>query len=153
MSMVTSEVFDENMILAGLGVGSGGSGAAPTPLVGMKMHLFTNALIPSKINAVSDYVEPTYTGYAAKTVSWGLPKRDVNNLISTDTGLVPWQMQNSATPTAIQGYFMTDSTGTVYLMGEVLPTPVTLIDALGFLGIVSEFAQSNATRGQCTVVS
>jgi hypothetical protein len=144
--LVTSEYFDSQVIAGANG------GAGITPLTGNKLHLYTNSVSPTKTNVPADFVEPTYTGYAAASLTWGSPSRDPSGNISTDTGLEVFQMSNALTPTTIIGYYITDTAGTHFLMGEMFATPQQLVDTLSILAFVIEFIQSSPSPGGATLV-
>lgn len=144
--LVTSEYFDSQIIAGANG------GAMITPLVGTKLHLYTNNVAPTKVNVPSDFTEPTYVGYAALSITWGAPARDPAGNISTDSGLEVFQMSNALLPTTVYGYFITDTAGTHFLMGELFASPQQLVDTLSILAFVVEFKQSSPSPGEATLV-
>lgn len=146
---VTTEYFDN---LAALALkASVTSGDFAGPLTGSKVGLFVNNITPGKSSIVSELTEASFAGYAKRSLTFGLPKRDENGNIGMDSGLSTWQPTDGVLPQTAYGYFVTNSAGTQLLGGAKFENPQTLTDALSALEVVVNVNVSNPTGGQATV--
>jgi hypothetical protein len=121
--------------------------ADATTLSGMKMGLFTNALVPSKKLVLANVTEPTYAGYARQAVVFGAVERDVQGNIACEAALLTFQMTNALTPTLVYGYFLTCQVAAILAGVELFPAPKNLNDSLDYIGIVLKWIFSNPTQG------
>lgn len=150
--LVTMRAFDLALIVDAT-QSSGGSAVAGV-LNGMKMVLFTNQPSLNKDTVIGDLTPPTYTGYAAQTVTWSAARSDGNGKLATFTGLVNWQPTADTVPgDTIYGYGLTDSAGTTLLAAEMLPAPQGLGLTTDYFGLIAEWTADNSNPGSATLVS
>lgn len=106
-------------------------GTAVTGL--LHCHLYTNVLVPTKANILTDYTELTNVevpGYAAKSVNWfaGVPFRRNDGQWEDPSSLAdPAFIATGAPPSPIvtYGFFLTDSTDAVLLGSGAFSVPFT----------------------------
>ncbi len=79
------------------------------PLIAGHLKLFNNNLVPTPANVLADFIEPTFTGYAADLVTWGTVINDANG-IPCGPASVTFRM-TTAPGDLCYGAFYVDSTG------------------------------------------
>lgn len=147
--MLTTEYTDIHLVTDATQAGAGVAGI----LNGAKLILGTNTITPTKTTAVGDITQPTYTGYAPLTITWGSAVRDSSGDIVTLSQECPIQMGDSVLPTTIKCWGLTDSGGTNLLMSEELASPLPLVDALTYFGLIVPFAPGNPQGKAAIIVS
>lgn len=123
-------------------------------LNGAKVILFTNAVTLTKLTTLADLTQPTYTGYAAVAITWGVAVRDAAGDIVTLSQAIPVQMGAPTDPdTKIKGYAVENSGATELLFAEVFPQQLDLVDDLTYYEIVVPFAPGKPQGKTAIVVS
>ena len=113
---------------------------------GFKVKLAQTPFTPNPNSVPStDFVEATYDGYAAVSLTTMTPNTVVGNAYeSTSTAVAVFQPTGSTTPNTIGGYWI--ETGAGALLGyEVLPTPIALNGPTTYLSIVPRWLSSPTT--------
>lgn len=117
----------------------------------LKMGLNTAIVNPSKTLALSDMVEPTYSGYARQAVLFGPSFRDPSRGISSLAAGLLWQQGGSPTPCLIQGYFLIGGTASaVFYAYEPLDNAFQMTDDLDAITIVVQYIQASQAQGFAT---
>jgi hypothetical protein len=147
--LTSMDVFDASVVLDTTQVSGGAAGV----LHGTKMILITNSPAITKQMLLGALTQATFSGYASQALTWSAATRNEVNNMSTRSSLVSWIPTDGVTPNVITGYAIVDSTGAVLLAVEMLPAPVSLVDAFSNLGIVSEYSPAAPSQGQCTVIT
>lgn len=119
-------VFPWSQLLAMLNIlSTDGGGVAP-----ISVHLFQNNFFPLPTSQLSDFVEATFSGYAASgAVHWGSGYYDVNGKPTVNTPEVPFLAASPLLiPNTIYGYYITDSgAGTTLYFAERFPAPIPVV--------------------------
>jgi hypothetical protein len=133
---------------------AGGGGAVAGVLNGAKLVLTTTQITLTKTTPLSALVQPTYTGYAATTITWGTAVRDASGDIVTNSNAVAVQMgSNTDPPTSVWGYGIQDGAGVNLLFAEIFDAPLQLTDNLTFFELVVPFAPGKPQGKTANVIS
>jgi hypothetical protein len=149
---LTTEYMDTKAVLDY--TQAGGGGAVAGILNAAKMVLFTNILAPTKTTPLAALTQPTYTGYAPASVTWGPAVRDSAGDIVTLATALPIQMGLATDPpTTLRGYGLTDAAGANLLLLEVFANPIPLVDNLTFFELVVPFSPPKPESKSAIIVS
>jgi hypothetical protein len=96
---------------------------ALTAYVGAKLHLFNNNIPVNPLPPIGSFIEPVFSGYSAKTVTWSAGFFDENGNAVSSAGESLF-IQTGATGDVCYGAFLTDSAGTLLLGAALLDPPV-----------------------------
>jgi hypothetical protein len=98
---------------------------------GFSCILFTNDYTP-QINAVlTDFIQPTWSGYGAIPLNqWSVPFIDVSNNAETDHPPVIFARSDSGSPVTVYGYAVIDAHGYVW-WAERHPRGAQLVSGSG----------------------
>lgn len=106
------------------------SGGGAGILYGAKVHLFTNAIVPTVDSIVSNFSEATFTSYVAQSVVWNNPPYvNGNNQAEMTGGTLVFVAGSAPTLQTIYGAFITDSGSTNLLWAERFTIPVVVNSA------------------------
>lgn len=104
---------------------------------GAKLHLFKNDLLPDDETVLADFVAADFSGYAAKTLTWGDAYFDSNGVPVSSAGEQAFE-QTGATGCLVYGGWVTDTAGTKLLWSARLPNaPQPLVDAGDVLPLIA----------------
>lgn len=148
--IVTTEYFDEQVITDLL---THSTTTFDGVLKICDMGLFVNDAVPAKDSLLTDFTEPTYTGYARQVQTFVTAARNAEGNIQTDAGLTAWQMGDADLPTVIKGYFLCSHTGGHLLMAERFDADQALDDTLSYLGIIGTWIASNDNPGSAPIIT
>jgi hypothetical protein len=115
-------------------------------LAGLKLKLYTNTLTLTNSNVAGSFTEPTGVGYTATTLNRGASTWTVSSASSPATATYTAQAFTFTGSASIQGYFVTDSTGTYVVWAEAFPSAVPVSSALG-LTVTPRFGLGNVGTG------
>jgi hypothetical protein len=118
----------------------------------VKMGLYVNAFTPTPASPLSSFTQPTYPGYALQSIVWGPVSRNPAGLISSTSGILPFQMSDATLPTTVIGVIIVDTAGAVLILSAAFPTPLTLVDALSVINAAFEYIQTTPNQGNLIVV-
>jgi hypothetical protein len=99
--------------------------------VGAKLHLYTNNLLPTPANILTDFTEADFTGYAASAaITWSTPGYlpDGTAVVTGDAKT----FQVGSTPTVLNtcyGWYITNGAGTALITSRAFDSPVVLSGA------------------------
>jgi hypothetical protein len=79
------------------------------PLLAPTFHLFENNFTPTPTSLLADYVEATFSGYAAVATAFGTPGLDPNNIPVAPAPVT--YITTGVTPGVAYGIYILDSTG------------------------------------------
>jgi hypothetical protein len=147
---LTTEYMDIHAVTDYVQAGAGVAGI----LNAAKIVLFVNSITLTKNTPLSALTQPTYTGYAPVSITWGSAVRDSAGDIVTLSQAVPVQMGSSSDPeTKIKGYGLSDSAGANLLFAEVLPSELDLVDQLTYYELVIPFSPPKPQGKTAIVIS
>jgi len=137
MSKVWTEYLAQQLLVEAVD-GTPASG----PLPAAKLHLFMGSpalgpsMVPADFTGVG--VLPTYTGYAAKDLTWGAtPVRlPDGSFAARGTIAAPFQPTDAVTANTIAGAVVMDTGGTHVLYAYFFDQPREMVDAFSVIGIV-----------------
>lgn len=116
---VTTEEVRLNLMLQG----SGSAWAAP------KCVLFTNNFQPTEDTVWANITEATFDGYAAATpAAPGTPYIGADGFIHVTWPSVQFTMTGETTSQTVYGWGLTNVAKTVWVGGNLLPTPIPMTD-------------------------
>jgi hypothetical protein len=118
----------------------------------LQVGLFTNVITPTRTNAISDFTEPTFTGYARVTLTMSAPIRGPGDILQSVSQLVSFGMTGTPVPTLVQGYFMTFGAGPAYYGAERFQNPIQMNDQFDILKLVLNYNETNLQQGGVTIV-
>jgi hypothetical protein len=125
-------------------------------LTGSMAMLFTNNPTLGRSSVIADLVEPTFTGYARKAVTWGAAGEDTVGNVRNSSGLLVWQPSaTTALPQTANGIAImaTISMTDTLLLAEYLPVGFNFVDVLSQLSAIATYLATNqAIWGDLTVV-
>lgn len=87
-----------------------------------KVKLFINDITPGPLTILTDLTIPTFGGYAAKNVTWGLTYDNPDGGVGVSGGAPDWVTTDAVSET-VYGYFLTDAGGTTLLEIRRLAVP------------------------------
>lgn len=105
---------------------------------GVKVALFTNDVNPNRNSEVADFDIADFGGLTnLKAVVWGVPFGNAYSQAEVMGALLNW-LTTAITllPKTVYGYIMTDTAGTVYILGERFAEPYTFEASGQNLGFV-----------------
>lgn len=121
---------------------------------GCMMHLYIQPVQITKSIDDTLLIEPTAPGYAPQVVTWTPALRDSRGLMAIISNLVKFNGPGDGSPGyTVVGYFLKSAPGNRLLAVEPLITPVPLIDAQSFLGIVSQITFGAPPAGTASIVT
>lgn len=98
-----------------------------SPWAALKAMLYTAGPAPGFSSVLSQYTAATFSGYAAASVTQGASYIGPDGLVHVTFASVQFTATGSAgLPQTILGYGLTNTAGTVWVGGGVLPAPVVL---------------------------
>lgn len=96
---------------------------------GAKVGLFTNDITPNQNMVAADYTVPTWTGYAAQTLTWANPYANAAGQAEIVAGSKTF-VSGSDADTNVYGFFVVDSTD-VLIYGDRFATPIPAVGVTG----------------------
>lgn len=94
---------------------------------GLKVHLATAVPALAGGMQVGDFTEATFTGSAAKAITWGTPFDNPDGSPKVASQLLAFQCTaDPTTPETITGIYITDTAGTGLKFASLLDTPVSI---------------------------
>lgn len=91
------------------------------------LRLFTNNKVPANLDALGDYTEATFAGYAAAAVSLGGLPAQVNangSVILPGVGFTPATATGVGLPETVYGCYLTDAANTKLLAAARFDSPI-----------------------------
>lgn len=92
---------------------------ATAPWTGMKLHLCKTDFTPTPLTVLTDYsaAQADFTGYAARTLTFGAPFIDsAGNIVAT--AIVSYLCTDAVTPNQIYTCYATDTAAAVLMFGS-----------------------------------
>jgi hypothetical protein len=148
--LTTTEHMDQATVA--IAIQAGGGTAVAGPLNSSKLILCTNRPTITKVNQVTDFTQPTYTGYAPYALTWSAASRNgIGDIVSRTQELVI-QMTAAGATVPIQGYAVVDAAIANVLMSELFATPINLTDPLSWAALIVEWDVNNPNSGTGLIV-
>lgn len=97
-------------------------------LASYKLGLYTNNKTPAGADTITDYDEPTWSGYIrAGSLTWSTP--DLGSGVSqTSPGAVHWAVESDPGSEQVFGWLIIDEENGLLIFAEKLTTPITPVE-------------------------
>jgi hypothetical protein len=93
----------------------------------MKAVLFAAGGQPQNTSTLAQFTLATFDGYAAQALgSFPTPYIGADGFIHLTWGSVQWTMTGSVTPNVVTGWGLTNTAGTIWVGGNLLPAPIAM---------------------------
>ena len=143
--LVTTTAAD---LLMGTGISGSTTAAFTSTFSGAKLILATNQFQPSKTRALADLQQPTYTGYAAQTLTWGAATYDPNGQVVQFSNLLTFKATSGAVSITAYGFGITNAGGTVLYASDLFLSPLSLIDLNSTINVIAALPLQISQTGQ-----
>lgn len=147
MALITTTAAD---LLMATGIDGSTTAAFTSTFSGAKLILATNQFTPSKARVLADLTQPTFTGYAAIVLTWGVATYDPTGQVVAFSQLCTFRATAGPVNITVYGYGITNPAGTVLFGSGLFSTPLTIVDTNSTVNVVSSLPLQISQTGQET---